>query len=97
MAKSGRPMAILVEPPVRASKNVVVTAQTFHLLFLKGLRGEADFNRDKVVSLGEPYNYLARQVQKIAGEKNMERTPVLLPAVDLLGNRAAIPFGRVEK
>lgn len=113
MAKGGRPMAISVENPALASKNMVVmTAATgaeisssypekrhglFTYFFLKGLQGEADFNGDKTVSLGELYNYLAPQVKKIARDKNMEQTPVLLPGIDLLGNKASLPLGRVSK
>lgn len=113
MAKGGRPMAISVENPVLATKNIVVmTAASgteisssypekrhglFTYFFLKGLQGEADFNGDKTVSLGELYNYVTPQVKKIAKEKNMEQTPVLLPGIDLLENRANIPLGRVSK
>lgn len=113
MAEGGRPMAISVENPVLANKNIVVmTAATgaeisssypekrhglFTYFFLKGLQGEADFNGDKTVSLGELYNYVAPQVKKIARERNMEQTPVLLPGIDLLENRANIPLGMVSK
>jgi hypothetical protein len=113
MAKGGRPMAISVENPVIANKNIVVmTAATgseisssypekrhglFTYFFLKGLQGEADFNGDKTVSLGELYNYVTPQVKKIAKEKNMEQTPVMLPGIDLLGERAVLPLGRVSK
>ena len=113
MAKGGRPMAISVENPVLASGNVVVmTAASgteisssypekrhglFTYFFLKGLQGEADFNGDKTVSLAELYNYVTPQVKKIAKERQMEQTPVLLPGIDLLENRANISLGRVNK
>lgn len=49
------------------------------------------------MSLGELYNYVTPQVKKIAKEKNMEQTPVLLPGIDLLESRANIPLGKVSK
>ncbi len=113
MAKGGRPMAISVENPVLATKNIVVmTAATgaeisssypekrhglFTYFFLKGLQGEADFNGDGTVNIGELYNYIAPQVKRVAREKNMEQTPVLLPGIDLLENRVNMPIGRVKK
>lgn len=113
MAKGGRPMAISVENPVLATKNIVVmTASTgaeisssypekrhglFSYFFFKGLQGEADINGDKAISLGELYNYVTPQVRKIARESNHEQTPVLLPGMDLLGNRASTPLGQAGK
>lgn len=113
MAKGGRPMAISVENPVLATKNIVVmTAATgaeisssypekrhglFTYFFLKGLQGEADFNGDKIVTIGELYNYVTPQVKKVARERDMEQTPQLLPGIDLLGNRATLPLGKVSK
>ncbi|MBI3398172.1 MAG: caspase family protein, partial [Deltaproteobacteria bacterium] len=113
MAKVGRPMAISVENPVLASGNVVVmTAASgteisssypekrhglFTYFFLKGLQGDADFNGDKTVSLAELYNYVTPQVKKIAKERQMEQTPVLLPGIDLLGDKATLPLGKVSK
>lgn len=111
MAKGGRPMAISIENPVLATKNMVVmTAATgteissgyqekrhglFTYFFLRGLQGEADFNKDRIVSLEELYNYVAPQVKKRAREHNLEQTPVLLPGIELLGERATIPLARV--
>lgn len=113
MAKGGRPMAISVENPILATKNItVMTAATateissgypekrhglFTYFFLKGLQGEADFNRDGIVSLGEIYNYVTPQVKKIAREKNLEQTPLLLPGLDLLGNKASLAIGQVGR
>lgn len=113
MAKGGRPMAVSVENPVLAAGNVVVmTASTgteisssypekrhglFTYFFLKGLQGEADFNGDKTVSLGELYNYVTPQVKKVARGRNLEQTPTLLPGIDLLGSRANIPLGQANK
>jgi hypothetical protein len=113
MVKGGRPIAVSVENPVLAAENVMVMSAAtgteislsypekrhglFTYFFLKGLQGEADFNQDKVITLGELYNYLAPKVKRIARERNMEQTPVLLPDIGLLGNRASLTLGWVKR
>jgi len=95
IAKGMRPMVLSVENPVLASGKTVVLAaskgdqvsstydQKGHGLltyfFLKGLRGEADANRDGSVDLAEVYEYLKPQVERTARrEFNNDQTPQLL-------------------
>jgi uncharacterized caspase-like protein len=95
IAKGMRPMVLSVENPVLAGGKTVVLAaskgdqvsstydQKGHGLltyfFLKGLRGEADANKDGSVDLAEVYEYLKPQVERIARrEYNNDQTPQLL-------------------
>lgn len=95
IAKGMRPMVLSVENPVLASGKTVVLAagkgdqvsstydQKGHGLltyfFLKGLRGEADANKDGSVDLAEVYEYLKPQVERTARrEYNNDQTPQLL-------------------
>jgi len=101
IAKGMRPMVLSVENPVLASGKTVVLAaskgdqvsstyeQKGHGLltyfFLKGLRGEADANKDGSVDLAEVYEYLKPQVERIARrEFNNDQTPQLLGSPGLL-------------
>lgn len=100
IAKGMRPMVLSVENPVLAGGKTVVLAaskgdqvsstydQRGHGLltyfFLKGLRGEADVNKDGSVDLAEVYEYLKPQVERTARrEYNNDQTPQLLgnPAI----------------
>jgi hypothetical protein len=100
IGKGMRPMVLSVENPVLAGGRTVVLAaskgdqvsstydQKGHGLltyfFLKGLRGEADVNKDGSVDLAEVYDYLKPQVERTARrEYNNDQQPQLLgnPAV----------------
>ncbi|MDE3117932.1 MAG: ankyrin repeat domain-containing protein [Nitrospirota bacterium] len=95
IAKGMRPMVLSVENPVLAGGKTVVLAaskgdqvsstydQKGHGLltyfFLKGLRGEADANKDGSVDLAEVYDYLKPQVERTARrEYNNDQQPQLL-------------------
>lgn len=112
IGKGMRPMVLSVENPVLASGKTVVLAaskgdqvsstydQKGHGLltyfFLKGLRGEADINKDGSVDLAEVYNYLKPQVERVARrEYNNDQTPQLLgnPDVMNMGIRLVEPAG----
>jgi ankyrin repeat protein len=101
IAKGTRPMALSVENPVLAGGKTVVLAassggqvsstylQQGHGLltyfFLKGLRGEADTNKDGAIDLAEIFSYVKPQVERTARRGfNNEQTPQLLGAPDLL-------------
>jgi hypothetical protein len=100
IAKGMRPMVLSVENPVLAGGRTVVLAaskgdqvsstydQKGHGLltyfFLKGLRGEADANKDGSVDLAEAYEYLKPQVERTARrEYNNDQTPQLLGSPSL--------------
>jgi len=101
IAKGMRPMVLSVENPVLAGGKTVVLAaskgdqvsstydQKGHGLltycFLKGLRGEADANKDGSVDLAEVYDYLKPQVERTARrEYNNDQQPQLLGSPGLL-------------
>jgi hypothetical protein len=101
IAKGMRPMVLSVENPVLAKGKVMVLAasggsqvsstydQKGHGLltyfFLKGLKGEADQNRDSRIELRELYEYLRPQVERTARrEFNNEQTPQLLGSPEML-------------
>jgi len=104
MAKGGRPIAVSVENPMLASKNIVVLSASkgteisssypekrhglFTYFLLKGLQGEADITGDKTINIEKLYNYITPQVKKIARESNREQTPTITPDLDMLGGRA---------
>lgn len=101
IAKGMRPVGLSMENPFLAGgKTVALTAssgsqvsgtydQQGHGLLtyfvLKGLRGEADRNRDGAIELAELFDYGKPQVERTARrEFNLEQTPQLLGAPDLL-------------
>jgi uncharacterized caspase-like protein len=97
-------MLMTVDSPVVSSENLTVfTAAAgnqissayqekrhglFTYFFLKGLQGEADLNTDGVISLRELDGYVRNQVQTVARRKNVDQTPQILPALDVMGVRA---------
>lgn len=111
LAKGARPMALSAENPLLPGGKVVVLAaasgsqissdydKAGHGLFthylLAGLHGEADADKDKIVTLREIVPYVAEHVPQTAVEElNREQTPTLFPALEELGNRTAIPLAR---
>jgi len=115
IAKGMRPMVISVENPVVAGGKTAVLAaskgeqvsstydQKGHGLltyfFLKGLRGEADVNKDGSVDLSEVYDYLRPQVERTARrEYNNDQTPQLLssPGLPAKGVRLVEPAGPLK-
>ncbi|MBI5058023.1 MAG: caspase family protein [Nitrospirae bacterium] len=97
--EGSRPISISVENPVLAGGKVAVLAaasgtqissdydKVKHGLFtyylLKGMRGDADSDKDGKVSLAELYDYIKENVSRTASiELNRDQTPVLLPEQD---------------
>ncbi|MBI5409785.1 MAG: caspase family protein [Nitrospirae bacterium] len=99
--QGSRPISISIENPVLAGGKVSVLAAStgtqissdydkvkhglFTYYLLKGMKGEADSDKNNVVALGELYDYLKENVPRTASiELNRDQTPVLLP--DLAGD-----------
>jgi formylglycine-generating enzyme required for sulfatase activity len=63
---------------------------------LAGLRGEADADKDRLVTLRELFPYVRDHVAHTAVEElDREQTPVLLPDEELLGKRSILPLASV--
>lgn len=112
IAKGARPMLITVDSPVVSSENLTVfTASAgnqissayqekrhglFTYFFLKGLQGEADLNKDGVISFRELNEYVRTQVPTVARRKNVDQTPQILPSLDVMGGRADRELARLR-
>ena len=111
--EGARPITISIENPVLAGGKITVIAgstgnqissdyeKVKHGLFtyylLRGIRGEADTNRNNVVELGELYRYVRKNVsEKASLELNRDQTPVLLPSEVSAGDRLIIPMTRTR-
>ncbi len=94
IARGARPLGIPMENPLPPSRKTVVLSasagnqisNTFEeqghglltYFFLKGLQGEGDTNQDGKIQLGELFEYIRPNVQKIARRGyNNEQTPQL--------------------
>jgi uncharacterized caspase-like protein len=101
VAKGTRPIVIMTESPALLSgKTVVLSASagnqvsnTYSLkghglltyFFLKGLRGEADKNQDKIIDVQELFAYIKPSVEGTARrEYNSEQTPQLVGEASVL-------------
>lgn len=107
VAKGTRPVVITTESPILLSgKTIVLTASAgdqvsntyspkghglLTYFFLKGLRGEADKNQDKVIDLQELFAYLKPSVEGTARrEYNSEQTPQLLGAASVINKLSLV-------
>jgi formylglycine-generating enzyme required for sulfatase activity len=110
LPKGARPMGL--QYPVLSHGDVMVLAaatgtqissdydKAQHGLFthylLAGLRGEADADKDQVVTLRELVPFVKERVAHTAVEElNREQTPMLLPGEEALKARSGIPLARV--
>lgn len=101
VAKGMRPMMLSMDNAVSAGSRTLVLAASsgdqisstydakghglFTYFFLKGLQGEADRNGDGRIDIGELYDYVKPQVERVARrEYNNEQTPQLLGSRELL-------------
>jgi len=89
-----RPIGVSVEiPSIHSEKLVVFAASTgeqfssgypakkhglFSYYLLKGLRGEADADKDKKLTVEEMQSYLVENVTQTAGQLDREQTPTLI-------------------
>lgn len=103
LAEGARPMVLSAENAlVGSGKTVVLAASSgaqisstykdkghglLTYYFLKGLQGEGDLNRDGVIDMGELYEYLKPNVQRVARKYyNNEQIPQLLASPEILHN-----------
>ena len=101
VAKGTRPIVIMTESPALLSgKTVVLSASAGNQVsntyspkghglltyfFLKGLRGEADKNQDKIIDVEELFAYIKPSVEGTARrEYNSEQTPQLIGEASVL-------------
>jgi hypothetical protein len=59
----------------------------FTYYLLRGIRGEADTNLDNVITIKEVYNFLYQNVLNGSKQMSTEQTPVILPALENIGDR----------
>jgi hypothetical protein len=64
----------------------------FTYYLLRGLRGPADKDEDKIISLNELYTYVNTNVSKVSRRKGIEQTPVMMPIADTIKK---IPISKV--
>jgi formylglycine-generating enzyme required for sulfatase activity len=110
LPKGARPMGL--QYPVLSAGQVMVLAaaagtqissdydKAQHGLFthylLAGLRGEADADKDQIVTLRELVPFVRERVAHTAVEElNREQTPTLLPGEEALKARSGFPLARV--
>lgn len=98
MLLAGRPGTLIVKDPVIASEKIVLLAAArenqisnfykdeehglFTYYLLKGLIGDADFNKDRKIKIDELYNYLTSNVESTSRRlfgMNRHQIPVLKP------------------
>ncbi len=100
----------LENPLLAAGKVIVLAAATgnqissdydkaghglFTYALLTGLQGAADQDKDGLVTLRELYPYVRKQVTETAIEElNREQTPILLPSVEALDQRAGMTLAK---
>lgn len=66
----------------------------FTYFFLKGLKGDADLNKDGTVDTDELYKYVRAEVEKAARQQNIEQTPTV--SSPLAGGLAGIVLTRLK-
>lgn len=60
----------------------------FTYFLLRALRGEADANDDRLVSVKEIYNYIKNHVTRVSRRMGSEQTPFITPSLDALKDMA---------
>ena len=109
LPSGARPLVTSIEDPVLASEKLVVLAAAtgtqissdydkeqhglFTYFLLKGLRGDADGDKNGSVDVEELFKYVTKAVTKVASEElNRDQTPVLHPPLETIGDRAKVPI-----
>jgi len=98
LTKGTRPALIKVEAVGLATQEVIsISAATndqvsnplpreehglFTFYLLKALKGQADDNEDRFVTIKEIYDYVNRQVTRVARRMGKEQTPTISPALE---------------
>lgn len=68
----------------------------FTYYFLRGLRGDADENKDGWVDVSEEYSYLKKNVSRQANRDSREQTPQLLPDLGSRRDKGALKLAKPE-
>jgi uncharacterized caspase-like protein len=69
----------------------------FTYYLLRGIRGDADIEKQGVIDLGSLYRYVSTAVsEKASLEFNRDQTPVLLQSTVLAAERAKMPVARTR-
>lgn len=101
IAQGVRPLVLSMENPILAKGRTMVLSASagaqisstyetkghglLTYFFLKGLQGDADTNKDGTIEVGELFDYLKPQVERVARrEFNNEQTPQLLGSPEIL-------------
>ena len=69
----------------------------FTYYFLRGMRGDADGDKDGWVSVQEQYEYVKKNVSIMARRDTREQTPQLLPPLAQIGTKAQRQFSKSSK
>ena len=69
----------------------------FTYFFLKGMRGDADTDKNGWVSMQEEYDYIKRNVSALAKRDFREQTPQIIPDIQSLGLKAGQNLSKSEK
>lgn len=104
LTKGSRPALVHVQDvSIQSAKVISISAsnagqtsnaypETEHGLFtyymLRALRGEADANDDRWVSVKEAYDYVKKHVNREARKMGAEQTPVITPSLDKIKDLA---------
>ena len=93
MLADARPVGIRIESPLAYGDITVFAAASgreissgypeqrhglFSYFFLKGLKGIADADRNRAITVGELFSYVRTNVPRLAGQMDREQTPQLL-------------------
>jgi uncharacterized caspase-like protein len=98
LTKGSRPALLKVEDVGLATQEVIAISAAsndqvsnpfpkeghglFTFYLLKALKGKADDNEDRFVTIKEIYDYVNRQVTRVARRMGKEQTPTISPALE---------------
>lgn len=104
LVKGARPALVHVENATIASNKIVAVSATtsgqlsnaypeekhglFTFYFLKGLRGDADRDGDRWVSVKELYAYVKDNVSRAARRMGADQTPMIMPSLEKVKDAA---------
>ncbi|MBI5748699.1 MAG: caspase family protein [Nitrospinae bacterium] len=108
-----RDLVIMADNPLLAGGKIMVLAASsggqissdyekaqhglFTYYLLRGMRGEADRNKNGMVEIGELYEYVKTNVsEKASIELNRDQIPVILPSTEIVGERIKIPVVKIR-
>lgn len=108
IADGVRKIEFSIENPLLLKKNIVIISASevnstfykeakhglFTYFFLKGLKGEADLNKNGRINIDEIYRYIKPEVEKMARLQNIEQIATVSPPI--LGERGKIELVRFK-